>query len=476
MTIKIDNNNDNKIIVIPTFKKEDKIKFFDNSFDKNIINTAIELNYKNKKDEIIYFKFKEKIIIFLGLNKENSSENLRNAYSKLFYFLKAKEFNEVQINFPSKVPQEIKAIIEGLGLSNYEFNKYISKNKKIKNKLKLFLNISKTNKELVNKTLIINQNVKLCRDLVNENADLMTPKAIEIISKKIAKENNLKIKVLNEKQIIKEELNLINAVGKGSDNPPRLIILEYKGDKKSPNKTALVGKGVTFDTGGLNLKPTNYIENMKMDMGGAATAFSVFKSAVELKLQKNLILVLGCAENAISSKAYKPGDIIQSYNKTNIEILNTDAEGRLVLADSLSYVQKNYKPTEIIDIATLTGACLVALGPTLIAMLGNNNKIKQNLFKSGEKTFDRVWELPIYDEHREMIKSKIADIKNIGNKFGGTITAAAFLEKFIEKDINWTHLDIAGAAYDEIPSQQNYMPLYATGRGVRLLIEYLSNN
>ena len=289
------------------------------------------------------------------------------------------------------------------------------------------------------------------------------------------KKNKLKIKILNEKQIQKEKLNLIYNVGKGSSNPPRLIIVEYNGNPKSKEKIALVGKGLTYDSGGLNLKPTGYIETMKLDMGGAATVLGAFKTAVELKIKKNIVLVIGTAENAIDANSYKPGDVIKSYDGKTVEIKNTDAEGRLVLADSLAYLQKNYKPTHIIDLATLTGACLVALGPSLIAILGNDDKMKEEIFNSSQKTNDKGWHLPIYDEHREMNKSQIADIKNLGGKYAGTITAAAFLESFINKEVKWTHLDIAGAAFSESSKIEKYIPSYGgTGIGVRLLIDYLS--
>ncbi|MCA9496459.1 MAG: leucyl aminopeptidase family protein, partial [Nanoarchaeota archaeon] len=367
---------------------------------------------------------------------------------------------------------EIKAIIDGLDLTDYSFNKYISKKEDYN--FEINLDISQKYKTLLNETLKINKEVKFTRDLVNENSDDMTPIVIEKLAKTFAKKNKLKIKILNEKEIQKEKLNLLWAVGRGSQHPPRLIIIEYNGNPKSKEITALVGKGITFDTGGINLKPSGFLEDMKCDMGGAATAFGTFKATVETKLKKNLLLVMSCAENAISGKAYKPGDVFISHAKISVEIANTDAEGRLALADALSYLQKKYKPTKIIDMATLTGSCLVALGPSIIAMMGNNKEMIKQLFESGERTFERAWELPIYDEHRELMKSKIADIKNLSGKFGGCITAGAFLENFIKENIQWVHLDIAGAAYAR--KKDSYIPEFGTGRGVRLLIDYLKNN
>ncbi|MCA9459201.1 MAG: leucyl aminopeptidase family protein, partial [Nanoarchaeota archaeon] len=379
---------------------------------------------------------------------------------------------KILIRLPKENEEEIKATIEGLDLSNYTFDKYISK--KDESNFEINLDIPDKYKKLLDETIKINTQVKFTRDLINENSEDMTPLALEKLAKEFAKKNKLKIKILNEKEIQKEKLNLLWAVGKGSQFPPRLIILEYNGNPKSKEITALVGKGITFDTGGINLKPSGFLEDMKCDMGGAATAFGTFRASVETKLKKNLILVMSCAENAISGKAYKPGDVFISHANISVEIANTDAEGRLALADALSYLQKKYKPTTIIDLATLTGASLVALGPSLIAMMGNDKSTMKQIFESGEKTFERVWELPIYDEHRDLMKSKIADIKNLGGKFGGCITAGAFLEKFIKENIKWVHLDIAGAAYAR--KSDLYIPEFGTGRGVRLLVDYLKNN
>lgn len=473
MTIQISNKK-TKLIVIPVFETKNKIEFFENNNNKSKINSELKhYNFKAKKDETLLLKIDNQKILLIGIEKNPNLENIRQTYSKIFSTLNIIKEKEANIEIPFQKENEIKAAIEGLDLTNYKFDKYISKKEKDIS-ISIHLNIEKKYEKLLKDTLIINQNVKITRDLVNENSDIMTPQKFEKISKEFAKKHKLKIKILDEKQIKNEKLNLIHNVGKGSQFPPRLIIIEYDGNPKSKEKIALVGKGLTFDTGGINLKPTGFLEDMKCDMGGAATCYGAFKTIVELKLKQNVILVLACAENAIDGKSFKPGDIITSYNKTTVEVGNTDAEGRLVLADAVSYLQKNYTPTTIIDIATLTGACMVALGPSLIAMYGNNEKLKKEIFESGEKTFEKVWEMPIYDEHRDLNKSKIADIKNYGGRFGGSITAAAFIEKFVDtKKIKWVHLDIAGAAYSK--KEEYYIPEFGTGRGVRLLIDYLKN-
>lgn len=465
------------IIIIPVYTENKKAKFFDNTQNKelknNILKTLELYNFEGKKEETIYFNIEKQKILLIGINKTYTLEELRKAYSIIYKTLKSKQEIISSFEIPKQNEIEINSIIEGLDLSEYKFDKYLKK-EELEKEFEINLNIDKKYDLVIKKTLIINKNVKLTRELVNENANIITPEKMENIVKKFTTENKLYFKSLNEKEIEKEKLNLLYAVGKGSSVPPRLIIAEYLGDKNSKAKLALVGKGVTFDTGGVNLKSTGHVEDMKTDMAGSASCFAIFKTAVELKLKKNILLVLPMAENALSGSAYKPGDIFTSHNGISVEIANTDAEGRLVLADALSYAQKNYKITEIIDMATLTGACSIALGPSLIAMLGNNTEIKTKLFKSGEDTFERVWELPIYDEHRDLIKGKFSDIKNSGGRQGGTITAAAFIEKFIEKEVKWTHLDIASAARSL--KEDYYIPEYATGRGVRLIVNYLENN
>jgi leucyl aminopeptidase len=298
------------------------------------------------------------------------------------------------------------------------------------------------------------------------------PQYLANLVEDFAKKHHLKTTVLDEKDMKKEGLGLILAVGQGAVHQPRLIIAEYHGDPKSKERIALVGKGIVFDSGGMNLKPTGYIEDMKTDMAGAATCFGAFKSAVELKLKKNVILVMCCAENAISNTAFKPGDMFIAYNGLGVEITNTDAEGRLVLADGLAYVQKNFKATTIIDLATLTGACMVALGFTTAGLFCNDKKLRDDLIETGEETGERIWELPVFDEHRESMKSKVADLKNSEAKgYGGASKAAAFMEKFIEENTKWAHLDIAGPA--EGKKDEYYVPELGTGRYLRTLVEFL---
>jgi leucyl aminopeptidase len=294
------------------------------------------------------------------------------------------------------------------------------------------------------------------RSLANTRPNIADCDFLEEAAKTIIENNKenriLNLEVIKGNELLVKGLNLIHAVGKSAETEPRIIILTYNGLKESNKYShAIVGKGLTFDTGGLNLKPTNYIEDMYLDKHGACNVLSIFKTVVEMKLPINLVCALGVAENSIDSLSYKPSDIIKSYKGYTVEITNTDAEGRLVLADTLSYVQDNYKPDNIIDLATLTGACMVALGNKTAGLFSNNGDLALNIVKAADEVLEYVWHLPINDEHRDDIKSTFADLKNAGkDRYGGASKGAAFLEKFINKGVNWVHLDIAGYLFFNI--------------------------
>lgn len=419
------------------------------------------------------------IVIGLGAKKDISAETLRLAASTAVKILKGKEITDAALYLPimgkdSDVkPEDIgKYITEGLVLTNYDFDKYKSakKNKKI-TKIDIVTSKKSLTKTIRN-TKTICECVHFTRNLVNDNASEIIPAKLASEARKIATKNKLKIKVLNEKQIEKEKLGLLQAVGQGAPYPPRLIIIEYRGDKKSKKNTAIVGKGITFDSGGLNLKPSRSILDMRSDMAGAAAVLGTIKAVSELKLKTNIIAVVSAAYNAIGSNAYIPGDIYKSYSGQTVEIKNTDAEGRLVLADAISYTVKKYKPTEIIDLATLTGAICVTFADVCAGLVSNNDKLSEKLLKSAEKTNERLWRLPLYDEFKKAVKGELADLRNISNiDGGGSITAGAFLEAFT-KDTPWAHLDIAGTAFVSKP--HGYNPKNATGYGVRLLTDYFS--
>lgn len=439
--------------------------------------------FKGEKDQLIllhtYGKISPPHIIAVGVGKEKelSVEKIRRGVSSAVRKVKAMKLEDFALHAHfDKIghSESVKAAVEGLILSNYAFIKYKTEDKDKRKELKkVTLLVEKLDfvKDTIAETQLVCQATNFVRDMQNENADIMHSLEIERIAKEVAKKNKLKITVFDEKELKKMGANLILAVGNGSRYPPRLIIVEYNGNKGSKDCTALVGKGITFDSGGLNLKPTKYIETMRLDMSGAAIVLGTLKAASELKLRKNLIGVFPVVENMIGPGAYKPGDVYVSYSGKSVEIGNTDAEGRLVLADALSYTVKNLKPSRIIDLATLTGAITVTFGDQAAGMMGTDKGIMKGLFDAGEATYERVWELPLYEEYSDDIKSEIADMNNVTPGFyAGSITAAAFLKKFVE-ETPWVHLDIAGTAWYE--KMRYYQPKNGTGFGVRLLIEYL---
>jgi len=311
----------------------------------------------------------------------------------------------------------------------------------------------------------------LTRDLVNEPPSIMNSEQMVKEAKKLNKK--IKVQVLENKELQKLGMNAILAVNAGSKSGAKLIIMKYNGGGK--RKLALVGKGITFDSGGLDLKPSKHMLDMKMDMAGAATVMGTMKAAAELGLKVNLIGVLPVTSNMVGAGAYKPGDIITTYSGKTIEVQNTDAEGRLVLVDAISYTVEKFKPDMLIDLATLTGAAVVALGHEATALVGTERGIIKDLIAAGDYTYERAWELPLYKEFQDYIKGTISDFKNLGGPTGsegGTVTAAALLHEFV-KPTPWVHMDIAGTAW--FVENREYVKKGATGQGVRLLIKFLED-
>ncbi|MBA6067213.1 leucyl aminopeptidase [Pseudomonas mosselii] len=305
------------------------------------------------------------------------------------------------------------------------------------------------------------------RDLGNLPPNVCHPSFLAEQAKDLGKAHKgLKVEVLDEKKIKDLGMGAFYAVGQGSDQPPRLIVLNYQGGKKSEKPFVLVGKGITFDTGGISLKPGAGMDEMKYDMCGAASVFGTLRAVLELQLPINLVCLLACAENMPSGGATRPGDIVTTMSGQTVEILNTDAEGRLVLCDTLTYAER-FKPQAVIDIATLTGACIVALGSHTSGLMGNDDALVGQLLDAGKRADDRAWQLPLFDEYQEQLDSPFADIANIGGPKAGTITAGCFLSRFA-KAYHWAHLDIAGTAWISGGKDKG-----ASGRPVPLLTQYL---
>lgn len=430
------------------------------------------------KGEIFPLLEGEKTLLFLGLGKTDklSPADLRVQVRKAMLSSHVNKARTVEIHPYRRDDADIIAIIEAVVIGMYVWDKYKSKDKNDKSIKDKEITIAAESKPAYKEAISICQGVNLARDLVNDNADTVTSGFLESTVKGIVKgHKNVILEVLNRKELKAKGLNFHLAVNQASNKEPKLVIVRYNGGKKNEGATAVIGKGMTFDTGGLNLKPTGSIETMKMDMSGAAAVCGILKNVLALKIQKNLIFVLGIAENSIGSAAYKPGDVITGYAGKSVEIGNTDAEGRLVLADAFAYIVKNYKPSRMIDLATLTGACVVALGFDYTGLFSNSDELARQLLESSQKTDDRAWRLPVYPELKEYIKSPIADLKNTSSiKGGGACTAAEFLHQFTEGTI-WAHLDIAGSAYAEGTGRM-YYGYGATGAGVRLVTHYLLNN
>jgi len=315
---------------------------------------------------------------------------------------------------------------------------------------------------------IIANATSMARDMVSSPSADMTPTIIAAKAREIAREFGLKFQVLERKQMEKLGMGAFLGVASGSIQPPKFIIVEYHRGGKKPI-VALVGKTITFDSGGISIKPAENMDKMKDDMSGGAAVLGTLRAAAALRLPLNIVGLLPATENMPSGSAYKPGDVLRTLSGQTIEIVNTDAEGRLVLSDALSYACR-YKPAVIVDIATLTGACSIALGNEAIGMLGTDDTFKQKLRAAGERTGERIWELPLWEEYFDQIKSDIADMKNTGSRAGGVITAAALLSKFVQKH-PWVHLDIAAMAWTE--KDRPYTPKGASGIGVRLLTQFL---
>lgn len=455
-----------------------------------LVKFVFENKFKEKTDDyfkgelnqifLIYNHEGHKRVLLLGLGKEDelTLEKIRRLSSLMTKTTKSLKLTSLTIQ-PIKFKdfsefEIIQAVTESIILANYSYNKKTDKKDKIKDITSITFITKENLKKDLETTNKICKNVLLIRDLVNESSYNKNSLQLTTKIKQIASSHKLKIKILDEKQLKRLGMNLILAVNAGSSSPARLVILEYNGNTKSKKKIAIVGKGITFDTGGINLKPTGYIETMKSDMAGAATALAIIKTAKETNLKQNIIAVMPLTDNPIDAKAFKPGDIFQAYNKKTVEIGNTDAEGRLILADSLAYTIDKYKPSLIIDLATLTGSCAVALGNYAAGLLTNNDKQSKNLIEAANSTGEIIWQLPIYDEMREAIKGSFADICNTSSEkgYGGALTAAAFLENFVDKT-PWIHLDIAGPGYLE--KEHHYISKGGTGFALRSIINFLKN-
>jgi len=423
-------------------------------------------------------------ILVLGLGKEKdfTLAKLRQSASDAAKLLTQKQLDSLVMALPQvSVKKEglaakVQAVAEGVLLADYSYDRYLPKDRPGRPaklaEVTLLIGEDDSSAEAraaVASAEAVCAGVCFARDLVNAPGNLKSPEFLALQAVSMCEQNGIKARLLDRKELENAGFGAMLGVAQGSERDPYLIVMEYFGAAEGAKPVALVGKGVVFDSGGISLKPAEKMDEMKMDMGGAAAVIGTLMAAARLKLPVNLVGVVPAVENMPSGTAIRPGDILTSLSGKTIEVLNTDAEGRLILADALTFVAR-YEPQAVIDLATLTGACIIALGNQAAAVLGNDDRLIGKLIKAGDHSGERVWQLPLWDGYMAQIKSDFADVKNTGGRPAGTITAAAFLQKFAD-DYQWAHLDIAGMAWED--KGQSGIPKGGTGYGVRLLIDYL---
>jgi leucyl aminopeptidase len=421
-----------------------------------------------------------KRVLLTGLGKrgEFDLEKWRGAASKAGQYIRDAGIRQfaLQIEKFDSFSEEglAESFVTGLLLGTYQYNELKTlEREKIKEIGEVILLGGKAEEvKSLNKGTetgrIVSEAVCMARDLVNGPSNKITPTLLSEKAQQIAKDHGMEIQVLDVSQAEAMGMGAYTAVAKGSQEPGKFIILEYnKG--KGFDTIALVGKGITFDSGGISIKPSEGMDRMKDDMSGAAAVLAMMQAASKLQIPLHLVGIIPATENLPSGKAYKPGDVLKTLSGQTVEVISTDAEGRLILSDALTYSVR-YQPKAIIDLATLTGACVIALGDYVIGLFGNDEPLLKRIQDSSEKTGEKVWSLPLWDEYFEYLKSDVADFKNVGTRAAGAIIGGIFLSKFVEK-IPWVHLDIAGPAFVE--KERSYVPKGGTGVGVRLVVQLL---
>lgn len=482
-----------------SFKKDSAfVKFFVESkkLKKTLDDFFLSMNYplgkiqKNnfldkKSNELTYYSQSgEPSVLYIKkvkIDKDFSTDFFRNYFAGLVPSLKKKNLNSVNVVVPSffdlkdhfeNETQLLRSLIEGIHLGNYTFDNYKTDKEKPR-ELSFFIHY--TDQKILNSAIEYSNKlmnaVFFTRNLVNEPAITLTPEELVNRTKKELTKLGVKVSVFDKTELKRRKMNAILAVGGASINPPYLITMHYKPRGKAKRKIALVGKGVCYDSGGLSIKPTSGMFEMKADMAGGGAVIGIIKAAAMMKLPVEIIGVVPAVENMIGGSSYKPGDVVKAASGKTIEVKDTDAEGRIVLADALHYTSQQ-KPDEIIDFATLTGAVVVALGEIAAGLFTNDDRLADELLQSGKTTYERLWRLPFWEDYNEMIKSDIADVSNLGPRWGGAITAGKFLENFVDEKIPWAHIDLAGPAIKH--KSNNYTEKFDTGFGVRLIVDYLN--
>lgn len=409
-------------------------------------------------------------IYLLGLGEEKDAIKIDDAFRKLSFDYKKYWKAPIQIVADQFNTNEVQKIVIGLELSGYTVGVFKTDKSEVTD-ITFELLSSEDFSAILVESKLIGETINRIKTLVDAPANQKTPEFLGDWAMDSSKNSNYKCTVLHQKELKEQSFGAVLAVGQGSANPPVVIVTEYLPKKDQAVDIGLVGKGITFDTGGLSIKPSANLHYMKSDMGGAAVVLGVVELAAKLQLPVNIVGVVASAENAVDKNSFRPGDVIKSYSGKTIEIIDTDAEGRLVLADGLSYIIKNFKPTRVIDLATLTGSVVQTLGYVAAGMFTNNDEMAKALSGIGFKTNERVWQLPLFADFESDLHSDIADLRNFSGKpIAGAITAAKFLEAFTEKHKAWMHLDIAGVSFGDSPYSKMKS---ASGYGIQLLINYI---
>jgi len=476
----LSHNSDGLIVFVDEkYRYKDKNVVLSKEIIQKINSFLSVLKAKKTEDEVNSFDIsnKQKCLIVKVKNKYENFFPQEIGASVFLYLKKIKDINEIDLYIDSldldkqRLVSFFSQFCFGFNLKSYTFNKYKTSDKdKINKKINLKI-ITAYERELQKEYKYydsIKEGVFLTRDLVSEPPNVLNPKNYVLEIKKLSK-LGLKVKAYNEIELKKLGMNALLGVGQGSANESYLVTIEWNGKNNSlKNPLTFVGKGVCFDTGGISLKPAKFMEEMKYDMAGSAVVVGLLKSLALRKAKVNAVGVVGLVENMPGSNAQRPGDIVKSYSGKTIEVLNTDAEGRLVLADALSFAEKKYKPKFIIDLATLTGAIIVGLGEEYAGLFSNNDDLSKNIFSASMEVNEKVWRLPLHRNYDKLMNSPVADVQNINYSGGaGSITAAQFLQRFIINKTPWAHLDIAGMAFSKKAANLN--PWGATGFGVNLL-------
>lgn len=420
------------------------------------------------------------ILVGLGLEDKLTSDGLIRAFYQLgkeLMKLKVKSINITIEDFKNlSLESAVQAITEGLLQSEYAFEKYLTEKQVVPTVEDVYFNIPETAEKYaraaIEKATLLTQSIFLARDLVNEPAMELTPKRLSMVAKNELIPLGVKVEVLGKDEISELGMKAFLSVSQGSTQEPQFITMTWNGNPESQHKTALVGKGITYDSGGYSIKPTDSMVDMKSDMAGSAAVIATMKAIATSNLKQNVVAIVAACENMISGMAYKPGDVIGSMSGKTIEVVNTDAEGRLTLADALWYAVEVEKADQVVDIATLTGACVVALGDLYTGAITNDDTLLGQVLEAAKLAGENIWQLPAHDGYKKQNKGTISDLKNTGGRGAGTITAGLFLQEFVQ-DTPWVHLDIAGTAF--LDKGRDYLPKGATGVLVKTLYNLIAN-